>query len=87
MARTQSVHLTIYPTPEMQEHLEQLHRKRGREVNQNDLIHKHGMGARRDQRWPRWLPTSPGAILTHVRLLSHNCDAAHPIRNGRSGPV
>ncbi len=37
MARTKSVQLTIYPTPEMQEHLEQLRGKRGREISRDDL--------------------------------------------------
>ncbi len=38
MARTKSVQRTIYLTPEMQERLEQVLAKRGREVSQNDLI-------------------------------------------------
>jgi Arc/MetJ-type ribon-helix-helix transcriptional regulator len=38
MARTKSVQRTIYLTPEIQERLDQLLSKRGREVSQNDLI-------------------------------------------------
>jgi Arc/MetJ-type ribon-helix-helix transcriptional regulator len=38
MVQTKSVQRTIYLTPEMQERLEQLLCKRGREVSQNDLI-------------------------------------------------